>query len=85
VEDMSRKAPVEVSQRYRSEIEVIVGRWKKLSAQLVEQCQKLEELMTKLQRFQVNQTYSASTTMWWLVGVRLVQNTFICLKKITPK
>ncbi|NXT78037.1 DMD protein, partial [Zapornia atra] len=52
VEDMSRKAPAEVSQRYRSEIEVIHSRWKKLSAQLVECCQKLEELMTKLQRFQ---------------------------------
>ncbi|NXA20230.1 DMD protein, partial [Ibidorhyncha struthersii] len=52
VEDMSRKAPEEVSQRYRSEIEVILGRWKKLSAQLVEHSQKLEELMTKLQRFQ---------------------------------
>ncbi|KFQ12665.1 Dystrophin, partial [Leptosomus discolor] len=52
VEDVSRKAPAEVSQRYRSEIEVILGRWKKLSAQLVEHCQKLEELMTKLQRFQ---------------------------------
>ncbi|XP_062464080.1 dystrophin isoform X14 [Pezoporus occidentalis] len=52
VEDISRKAPAEVSQRYRSEIEVILGRWKKLSAQLVEHCQKLEELMTKLQRFQ---------------------------------
>ncbi|NXS62656.1 DMD protein, partial [Brachypteracias leptosomus] len=51
-EDMSRKAPAEVSQRYRSEIEVILGRWKKLSAQLVERCQKLEELMTKLHRFQ---------------------------------
>ncbi|XP_009281326.1 PREDICTED: dystrophin isoform X3 [Aptenodytes forsteri] len=52
VEDMSRKAPAEVSQRYRSEIEVLLGRWKKLSAQLVEHCQKLEERMTKLQRFQ---------------------------------
>ncbi|NXV91116.1 DMD protein, partial [Calonectris borealis] len=52
VEDMSRKAPAEVSQRYRSEIEVTLGRWKKLSAQLVDHCQKLEELMTKLQRFQ---------------------------------
>ncbi|XP_071668213.1 dystrophin isoform X10 [Patagioenas fasciata] len=52
VEDMSRKAPAEVSQKYRSEIEVILGRWKKLSAQLVEHCQKLEERMTKLQRFQ---------------------------------
>ncbi|KFW04741.1 Dystrophin, partial [Fulmarus glacialis] len=52
VEDMSRKAPAEVSQRYRSEIEVTLGRWRKLSAQLVDHCQKLEELMTKLQRFQ---------------------------------
>ncbi|NWW92485.1 DMD protein, partial [Rhynochetos jubatus] len=52
VEDMARKAPAEVSQKYRSEIEVILGRWKKLSTQLVEHCQKLEELMTKLQRFQ---------------------------------
>ncbi|EOA99273.1 Dystrophin, partial [Anas platyrhynchos] len=52
VEDLSRKAPAEVSQKYRSEIEVIVGRWKKLSSQLGEHCQKLEELMTKLQRFQ---------------------------------
>ncbi|NXJ63906.1 DMD protein, partial [Rostratula benghalensis] len=52
VEDMSRKAPAEVSQRYRMEIEVILGRWKKSSVQLVERCQKLEELMTKLQRFQ---------------------------------
>ncbi|NWR58876.1 DMD protein, partial [Bucorvus abyssinicus] len=52
VEDMSRKAPAEVSQKYRSETEVVLGRWKKSSAQLVEHCQKLEELMTKLQRFQ---------------------------------
>ncbi|XP_037232885.1 dystrophin isoform X9 [Falco rusticolus] len=52
VEDLSRKAPAEVSQKYRSEIEMVLGRWKKLSAQLVEHCQKLEELMTKLQRFQ---------------------------------
>ncbi|KAM6095626.1 dystrophin isoform 9-T9 [Chlamydotis macqueenii] len=52
VEDMSRKAPAEVSQRYRSEIGVVLGRWKKLSTQLVEHCQKLEELMTKFQRFQ---------------------------------
>ncbi|XP_069729561.1 dystrophin isoform X1 [Phaenicophaeus curvirostris] len=52
VEDLSRKAPAEVSQRYRTETEVILSRWKKLSAQLVEHCQKIEDLMTKLQRFQ---------------------------------
>ncbi|NXJ13623.1 DMD protein, partial [Odontophorus gujanensis] len=52
VEDLSRKAPAEVSQKYRSEVELIIGRWKKSSSQLVEHCQKLEDLMTKLQRFQ---------------------------------
>uniref|UniRef100_A0A8C2U5D8 Dystrophin n=1 Tax=Coturnix japonica TaxID=93934 RepID=A0A8C2U5D8_COTJA len=52
VEELSRKAPPEVSQKYRSEVELIIGRWKKLSSQLVEHCQKLEDLMTKLQRFQ---------------------------------
>ncbi|NXU47763.1 DMD protein, partial [Turnix velox] len=52
VEDMSRKAPAEVSQRYRTEMEVILRRWKNLSSQLVEHSQKLEELMTKFQRFQ---------------------------------
>ncbi|XP_048719602.2 dystrophin isoform X6 [Caretta caretta] len=52
VEEMSRKAPAEVSQKYRSEIEGIVSCWKKLSAQLVDCCQKLEDLMTKLQQFQ---------------------------------
>ncbi|NXF38712.1 DMD protein, partial [Nyctibius bracteatus] len=67
VEDMSRKAPPEVSQRYRSEIEVILGRWKKLSPQLVEHCQKLEELMTKLQRFQ-NDT---KTLKKWMAEVNV--------------
>ncbi|XP_061483366.1 dystrophin isoform X4 [Rhineura floridana] len=52
VEEMSRKAPAEVSQKYRSEIEGILGRWKKLSIQLAENCQKLEEQITKLQQFQ---------------------------------
>ncbi|NXK02793.1 DMD protein, partial [Herpetotheres cachinnans] len=65
VDDMSRKAPAEVSQKYRSEIELILGRWKKLSVQLVEHCQKLEELMTKLQRFQND----AKTLKKWMAEV----------------
>nr|XP_034970268.1 dystrophin isoform X2 [Zootoca vivipara] len=52
VEDMSKKAPAEVGQKFQSEIEGIHGRWKKLSTQLTENCQKLEELITKLQQFQ---------------------------------
>uniref|UniRef100_A0A8D2Q740 Dystrophin n=1 Tax=Varanus komodoensis TaxID=61221 RepID=A0A8D2Q740_VARKO len=52
VEELSKKAPAEVSQKYRSEIQGILGRWKKLSSQLVENSQKLEEQITKLQQFQ---------------------------------
>ncbi|NXR72650.1 DMD protein, partial [Pycnonotus jocosus] len=52
VEGLSRKAPAEVTQSYRAEVEVVLGRWKKLSALLAEHCQKLEERVTKLQRFQ---------------------------------
>lgn len=85
VEDLSRKAPAEVSQSYRSEVEVVLGRWKKLSAQLAEHCQRLEERMTKLQRFQVNHTFSASTNMWWLVAVGIRQNTFKFFQELTPK
>ncbi|XP_077199074.1 dystrophin isoform X7 [Paroedura picta] len=52
MEEMYRKVPLEVSKKYRSEIEGIVRRWKHLSSQLVENCQKLEEQMTKLQQLQ---------------------------------
>ncbi|XP_069746216.1 dystrophin isoform X6 [Narcine bancroftii] len=50
-EEISRKAPAEISQKYRSELEEIVGRWKTLTLHLMEQSQKLEELMTKVQQF----------------------------------
>ncbi|XP_070221540.1 dystrophin isoform X1 [Bos mutus] len=52
VKEMSRKAPSYISQRYQSEFEDIEGRWKKLSAQMNERCQKLEEQMAKLRKLQ---------------------------------
>uniref|UniRef100_A0A671DRC2 Dystrophin n=1 Tax=Rhinolophus ferrumequinum TaxID=59479 RepID=A0A671DRC2_RHIFE len=52
VKEMSQKAPSDVSQKYQSEFEEIEGRWKKLSSQLVEHCQKLEEQMAKLRKIQ---------------------------------
>uniref|UniRef100_A0A8C9P0X1 Dystrophin n=1 Tax=Spermophilus dauricus TaxID=99837 RepID=A0A8C9P0X1_SPEDA len=52
VKEISKKAPSEISQRYQSEFEEIEGRWKKLSLQLVEHCQKLEEQMNKLRKIQ---------------------------------
>lgn len=53
VKEMSKKAPSDISRKYQSEFEDIEGRWKKLSSQLVEHCQKLEEHMGKLRKIQV--------------------------------
>ncbi|XP_066879802.1 dystrophin isoform X15 [Kogia breviceps] len=52
VKEMSRKVPSNISRKYQSEFEEIEGRWKKLCAQLVEHCQKLEEQMAKLRKLQ---------------------------------
>ncbi|XP_078088638.1 dystrophin-like isoform X9 [Mustelus asterias] len=70
VEEVSRKAPAEVSQKYRTELEGIAGRWKKLSGHLMEQSQKLEELMTKVQQFQ-NDT---KTLKKWMAEVDVFLN-----------
>ncbi|XP_055468088.1 dystrophin-like, partial [Psammomys obesus] len=52
VKEMAKKAPSEISQKYQSEFEEVEGRWKKLSKQLTEYCQKLEEHMNKLRKIQ---------------------------------
>ncbi|XP_051782196.1 dystrophin isoform X2 [Erpetoichthys calabaricus] len=70
MEDVCKKAPLEISQKYRAEIEAILCRWKKLSTQLGEQIQKLEELMTKLQQFQ-NDT---KTLKKWIAEVDVFLN-----------
>ncbi|XP_048458781.1 dystrophin isoform X1 [Rhincodon typus] len=70
VEEVSKKAPAEVSQKYQSELEGIIGQWKKLSIHLMEQSQKLEELMTKVQQFQ-NDT---KTLKKWMTEVDVFLN-----------
>ncbi|XP_060038717.1 dystrophin isoform X3 [Erinaceus europaeus] len=52
VKEMSKKAPSDISWKYQSEFEDVEGRWKKLSSQLAEHCQKLEDYMTKLRKIQ---------------------------------
>ncbi|XP_070359220.1 dystrophin isoform X3 [Equus asinus] len=52
VKEMSKKAPSEISRKYQSEFEDVEGRWKKLSSQLVEHSQKLEEQIAKLRKIQ---------------------------------
>ncbi|XP_058515061.1 dystrophin isoform X1 [Ochotona princeps] len=52
VKEMTKKAPSEIGQKYLSEFEEIEARWKKLSSQLVDHCQKLEEQMSKLRKIE---------------------------------
>lgn len=58
VKDMSKNAPSDISRKYQSEFEEIEGRWKKLSSQLVEYYQKLEDQMSKLRKIQVIQDFT---------------------------
>ncbi|XP_075813326.1 dystrophin isoform X1 [Microtus pennsylvanicus] len=52
VKEMSQKAPSEISQKYQLEFQEVEGRWKKLSTQLMEHSQKLEDHMNKLRKIQ---------------------------------
>lgn len=77
-EEVSKKAPVEISQKYRSELEAIVARWKKLTIHLMDQSQKLEELITKVQQFQVGASFAFNYSVpqppinWGWVGLAFV-------------
>ncbi|KAM5290132.1 dystrophin isoform 2-T2 [Glossophaga mutica] len=52
VKEMSKKAPSDVSRKYQAEFEEMESRWQKLSSQLVQHCQKLEDHMAKLRKIQ---------------------------------
>lgn len=52
VQEMSKKAPSDISRKYQSEFEDIEARWKKISSKLAENCHKLEDHMTKLRKIQ---------------------------------
>lgn len=58
VKEMSQKAPSEIRQKYQLEFEEVEGRWKKISTQLMEHSQKLEDHMNKLRKIQVSQGFS---------------------------
>ena len=53
VEQVFQKAPPEMCQRYRHEMDAIMTRWKGLSAQLDEHSSKIQGHIDKLSQFQV--------------------------------
>lgn len=77
VKEIAKKAPAEISQKYKLEFEEVEGRWKKLSTQLLEHCQKLEEHMSKLRKIQVSQAFASyihtyfphSNTLYNVIGI----------------
>ncbi|XP_069060856.1 dystrophin isoform X4 [Pleurodeles waltl] len=70
VDALSIKAPPEVRQKYQSEMEDVLGRWKKLSSVLVDHCQRLEDLMGKLKQFQND----VKTLKKWMAEVNIFLN-----------
>lgn len=51
-EQVFQKAPPEIYQKYRNELDNVMVRWRRVSEQLEENIQKLQDHMTKLQQFQ---------------------------------
>lgn len=60
-EQVFQKAPPEICQKYRTELDNVMVRWRRVSVQLEENIQKLQDHMTKLQQFQAR----SETICWW--------------------
>ncbi|XP_077338684.1 dystrophin isoform X2 [Lithobates pipiens] len=68
--ELSSKAPADVKQKYRAEIDQAQSRWKSLSNQLAGQCQKSEELLNKHRQFQND----IKTLNKWMAEVNVFLN-----------
>uniref|UniRef100_A0A672MZ84 Dystrophin n=1 Tax=Sinocyclocheilus grahami TaxID=75366 RepID=A0A672MZ84_SINGR len=69
-EQVFQKAPPEICQKYRTELDNVMVRWRRVFEQLEENIQKLQDHMTKLQQFQ-NDT---KTLQKWMAEVDVFLN-----------
>uniref|UniRef100_A0A8C1MZL3 Dystrophin n=1 Tax=Cyprinus carpio TaxID=7962 RepID=A0A8C1MZL3_CYPCA len=69
-EQVFQKAPPEICQKYRTELDNVMVHWRSVSEQLEENIQKLQDHMTKLQQFQ-NDT---KTLQKWMAEVDVFLN-----------
>lgn len=53
-EQVFQKAPPDMSQKYRNELDNVMARWRRIREQVEENIHKLQEHMAKLQQFQVS-------------------------------
>ncbi|XP_076838749.1 dystrophin isoform X3 [Brachyhypopomus gauderio] len=69
-EQVFKKAPPEICQKYRIEVDNVTTRWRRVREQLEDNVQKLQERMSKLQQFQ-NDT---KTLQKWMAEVDVFLN-----------
>uniref|UniRef100_A0AAZ3SCB1 Dystrophin n=1 Tax=Oncorhynchus tshawytscha TaxID=74940 RepID=A0AAZ3SCB1_ONCTS len=70
VDQVFQKAPPEISHKYRTEMDSIMTRWRRLSSTLGEQATKITELMAKLLQFQND----VKTLRKWMADVDVFLN-----------
>uniref|UniRef100_A0A7N6BWN2 Dystrophin n=1 Tax=Anabas testudineus TaxID=64144 RepID=A0A7N6BWN2_ANATE len=70
VEQVFQKAPPDISQRYRTEMDSIMTRWRRLGATLADNVQRIEELMAKLMQFEND----IKTLKKWMADVDVFLN-----------
>ncbi|XP_056157526.1 LOW QUALITY PROTEIN: dystrophin-like [Lampris incognitus] len=70
VEQVFQKAPTDISQRYCTEMDAIMARWRRLGTTLTENAQKIQELMSKLMQFEND----VKTLKKWMADVDVFLN-----------
>ncbi|XP_068612640.1 dystrophin isoform X1 [Brachionichthys hirsutus] len=70
VEQVFQKAPPDISQKYRQEIDSITARWRRLGATLADSVQRIQELMAKLLQFEND----VKTLKKWMADVDVFLN-----------
>ncbi|XP_054915286.1 dystrophin isoform X6 [Poeciliopsis prolifica] len=70
VEQVFQKAPPDISQKYRLEIDAIMARWRRLGSTLTDSVQRIQELMAKLMQFEND----VKTLKKWMADVDVFLN-----------
>ncbi|XP_047432918.1 dystrophin isoform X3 [Mugil cephalus] len=70
VEQVFQKAPPDICQKYRTEMENVMARWRRLGSMLTENAQRIQELMAKLMQFEND----VKTLKKWMADVDVFLN-----------
>ncbi|XP_070787037.1 dystrophin-like [Enoplosus armatus] len=70
VEQVFQKAPPDISQKYRIEMDAVMARWKRLGTTLTDNAQRIQELMAKLMQFEND----VKTLKKWMADVDVFLN-----------